>query len=81
MTNTISGSMTPDYSKWVTARKATQILGIDKKTLFRYRDDGTLKLGPHYAAFEKTRSRDTYRWNIENVKEALKKQNLYPTAA
>ena len=31
-------------SEWVTARKATQILGIEKKTLFKYRDDGTLRL-------------------------------------
>jgi len=68
-------------SEWVTPRKATQILGIDKKTLFKYRDDGTLKLGPHYAAFEKTRSRDTYRWNIEKVKEELQKRNLIPIAA
>ena len=68
-------------SEWVTPRKATQILGIDKKTLFKYRDDGTLRLGPHYAAFENTRSRDTYRWNIEKVKEELQKRNLIPIAA
>ena len=80
MTNTISGSMTPDYSKWVTARKATQILGIDKKTLFRYRDDGTLKLGPHYAAFPETKSRSSFRWNVKNVKQQLQEKGLLALA-
>ena len=65
-------------SEWVTARKATQILGIEKKTLFKYRDDGTLRLGPHYLAFENCFSRDDYKYNIEKVKEELQKKNLLP---
>ena len=65
-------------SEWVTARKATQILGIDKKTLFKYRDDGTLQLGPHYLAFENCYSRDDYKYKIEKVKEELQKKNLLP---
>jgi len=60
-------------SVWVSAQKAEEILGIDKKTLFKYRDDGTLKLGKHYAAFPETRSRDSYRWNVKAVRNSLDK--------
>lgn len=56
---------------WVPVHQAEGLLGIDRKTLFRYRDDGTLQLGKHYAAFPETRSRDTYRWNVEAVKKQL----------
>jgi hypothetical protein len=56
---------------WVTVGIAEQVLGVDRKTLFKLRDNGTLKLGPHYAAFPETRSRDTYRWNVKTVKKAL----------
>jgi len=49
---------------WVSGQQAEKLLGIDRKTLHRYRDDGTLKLGPHYAAFSETRSRDSFRWNV-----------------
>jgi hypothetical protein len=52
------------------------MLGINKETLFQYRDDGTLKLGPHYAAFDDTFSRDSYRWNVSSVKKHLQKQGL-----
>ena len=65
-------------SEWVTALKAARILGIDKKTLFKYRDDGTLSLGPHYLAFENCFSRDDYKYNIEKVREELRKKNLLP---
>ena len=65
-------------SEWVTALKAARILGIDKKTLFKYRDDGTLQLGPHYLAFENCFSRDDYKYNIEKVREELRKKNLLP---
>jgi len=61
---------------WVTANKASELLGIDKKTLFKMRDDGTLRLGPHYAAFNDTYSRDSYRWNVTKVRKELKKQNI-----
>ena len=66
---------------WVSARKVEELLGIDKKTLFKYRDDGTLKLGPHYAAFPETRSRDSYRWNVTAVRKTLTKQGMMPVAA
>lgn len=61
---------------WCSANKACEELGISKKTLFQYRDDGTLKLGPHYAAFSNTFSRDSYRWNVCSVKKHLQKQGL-----
>jgi hypothetical protein len=61
-------------SGWVTANKACELLNLDKKTLFKMRDDGTLNLGPHYAAFNDTFSRDSYRWNVTNVRKALRKQ-------
>lgn len=61
---------------WVSANTAVKHLGLDKKTLFKYRDDGTLKLGPHFAAFKETRSRDTYRWNVKAVKQDLVKKGL-----
>lgn len=59
---------------WVSVQKAEELLGIDRKTLFKYRDDGTLKLGPHFAAFPETRSRDSYRWNVSAVRKQLQKQ-------
>lgn len=66
---------------WVSAQQAGELLGIDRKTLFKYRDDGTLKLGPHYAAFAETRSRDSYRWNVAAVRKHLKKQGMMPVAS
>ena len=60
-------------SGWVSIQKAEELLGIDRKTLFKYRDDGTLKLGPHFAAFPGTYSRDSYRWNVEKVRKHLNK--------
>ena len=65
-------------SEWVTALKAARILGIDKKTLFKYRDDGTLQLGPHYLAFENCFSRDDYKYDIEKVKRTLLEKKLIP---
>jgi hypothetical protein len=66
---------------WVTAQQAEELLGIDKKTLFQYRDDGTLKLGPHFAAFPETRSRDSYRWNVAAIRKHLSKQVATPELA
>lgn len=66
---------------WVSAQQLQELLGIDRKTLFQYRDDGTLKLGPHYAAFPETRSRDSYRWNVTAVRKQLQKQGMMPVAA
>jgi aspartate ammonia-lyase len=61
---------------WVTANKATELLGIDKKTLFKLRDNGTLRLGPDYVAFDDTFSRDSYRWNLTNVRKQLRKKAI-----
>jgi predicted site-specific integrase-resolvase len=66
---------------WVSGQKAEKLLGIDRKTLHRYRDNGTLKLGPHYAAFSETRSRDSFRWNVTAVRKHLQKQGMMPLAA
>jgi hypothetical protein len=66
---------------WVSVQKAEDLLGIDRETLFKYRDNGTLKLGPHFAAFPETRSRDSYRWNVNAVKKHLHKQGKMPSAA
>lgn len=63
--------------EWVSAKQVEELLGIDRKTLFKYRDDGTLKLGPHFAAFPETRSRDSYRWNVSAVRKHLQKQNKF----
>ena len=65
---------------WVSVQQAEELLGIDKKTLFKYRDDGTLKLGPHFAAFPETRSRDGYLWNVSAVRKHLQKMEQ-PVAA
>ena len=65
-------------SEWVTARKATKMLGIDRKTLFKYRDAGTLQLGPHYLAFENCFSRDDYKYDIEKVRRTLIEKKLLP---
>jgi hypothetical protein len=61
---------------WVTANKACESLGLDKKTLFKMRDDGTLRLGPHYAAFNDTFSRDSYRWHLTSVRKELRKKGI-----
>jgi len=66
---------------WVSVQKAEDLLGIDRQTLFQYRDDGTLKLGPHFAAFPGTFSRDSYRWNVSAVRKHLRKQGKMPSAA
>jgi hypothetical protein len=66
---------------WVSVQKAEDLLGINRETLFKYRDNGTLKLGPHFAAFPETRSRDSYRWNVNAVKKHLHKQGKMPSAA
>ena len=55
-------------------KEALEELQIERKQLFRMRDDGTCKLGTHYAAFPETRSRDNYRWNVPKVKKILKEQ-------
>ena len=60
-------------SGWVTANKACELLALDKKTLFKMRDTGILRLGPHYAAFDDTYSRDSYRWNVAKVRKTLAK--------
>jgi len=65
---------------WVSGQQAEKLLGIDRKTLHRYRDNGTLKLGPHYAAFSETRSRDSFRWNVTAVRKHLQKQGMMPLA-
>ncbi len=69
------------YPGWVSAQQIEELLGVDRQTLFKYRDDGTLKRGPHYAAFPETRSRDSYRWNVEAVKKQLQQNELLPMAA
>ena len=65
---------------WVSAQQAEELLGIDRKTLFKYRDNGTLKLGPHYAAFPETRSRDSYFWNVVAVRKQLHKLEMSAAA-
>jgi len=66
---------------WVSVTRAEELLGMDRKQLFKMRDDGTLKLGPHFAAFPETRSRDSYRWNVEAVRKHLRKQEAKSLAA
>jgi hypothetical protein len=59
---------------WLPVKQALEELGIDRKQLFQMRDDGTCKLGTHYAAFPETRSRDSYRWHVPKVKKLLAAQ-------
>jgi len=66
---------------WVSVARAEELLGMDRKDLFRMRDNGTLKLGPHYAAFPETRSRDSYRWNVNAVRKQLRKLEQTAVAA
>tara|TARA_A100000172_G_C3041346_1_gene110617 strand:+ start:2488 stop:2703 length:216 start_codon:yes stop_codon:yes gene_type:complete len=62
--------------RWVITRQAQEALGLDRETLFKYRDDGTLKLGPHYAAFPETRSRSSFRWNVNKIRRQLQEKGL-----
>ena len=66
---------------WVSVTRAEEVLGISRQQLFKMRDNGTLKLGPHFAAFPETRSRDTYRWNIEAIRKHMRKQEKRALAA
>ena len=72
---------------WVTANQMSKELEIDKKELFKLRDNGTFNLGSHYAAFDKiTFSRDSYLWNKNAVKNDWKKAHVneqisFPSAA
>jgi hypothetical protein len=66
---------------WVPVKQAEELLGIKRETLFQYRDNGTLKLGPHFAAFPETRSRDGYRWNVPAVRKHLRKKELLVAAS
>ena len=66
---------------WVSVAQAEELLGIDRKELFRMRDDGTLKLGPHFAAFPGCMSRDGYRWNVQAVRKHLRKQEKMAVAS
>ena len=62
------------HKTWYSVKETLEELQIDRKQLFRMRDDGTCKLGTHYAAFPETRSRDSYRWNVNKMKALLSKQ-------
>jgi len=63
---------------WVTANQMSKELNIDKKELFKLRDNGTFNLGAHYAAFDKiTFSRDSYLWNKNAVKNDWEKARAY----
>ena len=64
------------HNGWVSATKAGEMLDLDRKTLFKMRDNGTLRLGPHYAAFPETRSRDGFRWNVTAIRKALDKMSV-----
>lgn len=49
----------------------SESLKISKAELFKLRDNGTFKLGQHYAAFDHiTFSRDSYLWNERAVKRS-----------
>ncbi len=64
---------------WFSVKETLEELHIDRKQLFRMRDDGTCKLGTHYAAFPETRSRDNFRWNVPKMKKILKEQATQDT--
>jgi len=61
---------------WVSASRASELLGLSKSDLFKMRDDGTLRLGPHFAAFPETRSRESFRWNVGKISEELSKKGV-----
>jgi hypothetical protein len=57
---------------WHYVAQAAEQLGMKKETLLKYRDDGTLKLGPHFASFDGiTYSRDSYLWCVPRIKRDL----------
>jgi len=60
---------------WLTTNQMAETLEVSRTDLLRMRDDGTLKLGRHYAAFKgKTYSRGSYLWNRRAVQGAMYKQ-------
>jgi hypothetical protein len=81
LTSRYSSSHMKKANGWVITRRAQEALGLDRSTLFKYRDDGTLKLGPHYAAFPETRSRNSFRWNINKIRKHLQEQGISVAAS
>ena len=60
---------------WLTTNKMAEALNVPRKDLLGMRDDGTLRLGRHYAAFKgKTYSKDSYLWNHRAVQKTMSKQ-------
>ena len=60
---------------WLTTNQMAGTLEVPRTDLLRMRDDGTLKLGRHYAAFKgKTYSRGSYLWNRRAVQKTMNKQ-------
>lgn len=64
------------HKTWYSVKETLEELQIDRKQLFQMRDDGTCKLGTHYAAFPETRSRDSFRWHLGKMKALLTKQKV-----
>ena len=69
-----TAKFTMAHKTWYSVKETLEELQIDRKQLFKMRDDGTFKLGTHYAAFPETRSRDSFRWNVGKMKSLLSKQ-------
>lgn len=60
---------------WLTTNKMAEALKVPRKDLLCMRDDGTLRLGRHYAAFKgKTYSKDSYLWNRRAVQKTMHEQ-------
>lgn len=60
---------------WLTTNQMAKTLEVPRTRLISMMDDGTLKLGRHYAAFKgKTYSRGSYLWNRRAVQKTMSKQ-------
>ena len=64
-------------SSWVSANKAGEILGLDRKT-FQYHDGHTE--AHKLRSFFKHFSRDSYRWNVVAVKKHLQEVGVFEAA-
>ncbi len=67
---------------WLTTNKMAEALKVPRKDLLCMRDDGTLRLGRHYAAFKgKTYSKDSYLWNHRAVQRTMNEQEKLPVSS
>ncbi len=65
-------------SEWLTTRRASELLGVSIKHLWKLRDEGLLKQGKHWRNIARPMAaRPTYRWNVKACEKQLEIDAAY----